>query len=243
MFEPLTEEQQRFSEVNAWLDLADGDYVAARTLIRNGQIIQGAILSSTAIEKYLKTIYWIKGREFERRGENAHDIVKLYNGLTTLDPRGKLNESYLRLLIRAHKLRYPDRLEPGFSIALSQVKMLVALDETVFKMRSGIKFVGAERKGEFEQQIENNDEFLLQGNHTFGNAKRVELFQRPLLWNEMRVVRNGSWLRISYVAMAEDDGEYDLGGLIPGSSDREFKIQSPIQEEKNVAKTSNTSQK
>ena len=40
-------------EAMTWLDLADEDYVAARVLILNDFLIHGAMLSNTAIEKYL----------------------------------------------------------------------------------------------------------------------------------------------------------------------------------------------
>ena len=43
-------------EAMTWLDLADEDYVAARVLILNDFLIHGAMLSNTAIEKYLKMI-------------------------------------------------------------------------------------------------------------------------------------------------------------------------------------------
>jgi hypothetical protein len=45
-----------------------------------------------------------------------------------------LNESYLRLLQKAYKLRYPDDAADGFNIALNQVRLLVELARTVKKI-------------------------------------------------------------------------------------------------------------
>lgn len=224
--------QNQVGKIIAWLGLADNDYVAARTLLRQGLLVQGSILASSAIEKYLKTVHLIKNMVFETRGEKAHDVLNLYRQLKGKDSRKNLNESYLSLLNRAYKLRYPDRLEKEFNIALHQAKTLIGLDETVFKIRSRIRMVGAEQRLRFEVLMEQKDEQLLQANHTFGDAKRDELFQRPLFWYEMRILKNEAWLEVQYIAKAEDDGNYDVEGFRHGATDREFLLQAaPIDQE------------
>ena len=218
--------QNQTEKIIAWLGLADNDYIAARSLLRQGLLVQGTILACFAIEKYFKTVHLIENKEFKKQGEKAHDVLGLYAQLKKFAPRQNLNESYLATLNKAYKLRYPDKLEKEFNIALHQAKTLVGLDETVFKIRNRVKIVRANRPFKFEQLIEQKNEQLLQGNHTFGDAKRDELFQQPLLWYEMRVLKNETWMEANYVATAKDDGKYDVQGFRHGSSNKEFKLQA-----------------
>jgi len=236
--EAMTSDPNQANEIIAWLGLADNDYLAARTLLRRGLLVQGTILANSAIEKYLKTVHRIKNIGFDTRGEKAHNLVKLYKSLKETDSRKDLNESYLALLIRAYKLRYPDRLEKEYNLALNQGKMLVGLDETVFKIRSRIEFSGTRRPFKFDLLIHQKDETLMQANHTFGEAKREDLFKGPLTWYEMRVLKNGVWMEATYIAPAIDDGSYDVEGFRHGSSDREYLLQAaPIGQETKDTKT------
>jgi HEPN domain-containing protein len=56
-----------------WLGWADKDYVAARRLLLNAYLPQGAALGNTALEKYLKTLLMILGKKVPR----SHDVVAL----------------------------------------------------------------------------------------------------------------------------------------------------------------------
>lgn len=220
--------QNKTGEIIVWLGLADDDYLAARTLLRQGLVVPGSILSASAIEKYLKTVHLIHNKPFETFGKKAHDVYHLYKNLEDhLYKEKPLNESYLRALNKAFRLRYPDRLEKEFSIALHQGKMLVGLDETVFKIRNRIKFQGAERPFKFDLMIKENDPHLMQGNYAFGIAKRGEAFSQPLVWYEMRVLENGAWLQVYNPSTATDDNEYNLDGLRHGDSDKQFILQAP----------------
>jgi len=215
---------QETSEVIKWLNLADNDYLSARLLIRRGLLIQGTILSSTSIEKYLKTVCKIKRISFKTQGEKAHNVNDLYNLIK--DEKSSINEDYLALLVNAYKLRYPDRLAVEYNIALNQAKALVGLDEAVFKIRSRIKLIGAERRSLFEEQIAQKDELLCQGNHAFGDANRDDLFKDPVACYEMRELKNGVWMEAHYIAIVNDDDKYNVEGLKTGSSDLEYKLQN-----------------
>ncbi|MDD4900826.1 MAG: hypothetical protein PHS62_01775 [Patescibacteria group bacterium] len=92
--------QNQARDITAWLSLADNDYLAARTLIRRGLLVQGAILSNSAIEKYLKTVHRIKNIKFDKRGEKAHNLVNLYNQLKETDSRKDLSESFSKFSVR-----------------------------------------------------------------------------------------------------------------------------------------------
>src|SRR4051794_26397796 len=65
-----------------WLGWADKDYVAARRLLLNAYLAQGAALGNTALEKYLKTLFMILGKKVPR----SHNIVALQRFLLAYFP-------------------------------------------------------------------------------------------------------------------------------------------------------------
>lgn len=223
----------KITEIIAWLGLADNDYIASRALLMDGHLLPGAVLANSAVEKYFKTVHRIKNLRFNQRGNKAHNLLNLYKSLKNNITKFDLNENYLNFLTRAHKLRYPDKLEKGYSIALSLAKTIVGLDEIVFKIRSRIQLRGGDRRYKFDVLIDDGHQPLLQWNHVFGQTKRVDLFKNPLSCYEMRVLINGEWMEANYIAQVIDDENYDLDGIRPGSSDKEFHLQwTPINQEK-----------
>lgn len=123
-------QQDKISEIIAWRDLADNDYIASRTLLRKGFLVQGVILANSSIEKYLKTICRIENIPFKNRGQDAHKILNLYQTILNIDSKLSLNQSYLEILTKSYELRYPDRLEIEYNLALNQIKGLVSTDPT-----------------------------------------------------------------------------------------------------------------
>jgi HEPN domain-containing protein len=101
-----------------WLSWADKDYVAARRLLLDGLLVQGACLANTAIEKYLKATLNAHGK----RIPHTHDPSRLYQEAKSFSTL-KLDEAFLMLLVNAYRLRYPDDLKGGFNISLSQALM------------------------------------------------------------------------------------------------------------------------
>ena len=222
-----------------WLQTADEEYVAARTLLRQSFVVQGSILSASVIEKYLKVVCLIHDISFDKQGESGHNLIKLYDSLSEIYSEKPLNKSYLEFLNKIYKLRYPDKITEGFNAALHQGKSLVGLDETVFKIRSRIHISSSvqEVKFRFDHLFELKDDFLLNGNHTFGNANRADAFNQPLVWYEMRILKNGARLETHYLSKAKDDDEYCMKGLKLGSSNKEFHLQeAPIELKNNDAR-------
>jgi hypothetical protein len=59
-------------KVADFLEVAYKDYLAARVLFDADLLIQGAVLASTAIEKYLKAILAFRGNESHGHLKRAH---------------------------------------------------------------------------------------------------------------------------------------------------------------------------
>jgi len=199
-----------------WVTWADQDYLCARTLLRTGSLVQGASLSNTAIERYLKAIHVIRGLGVP----HIHDVVRLYESLKSsgIPP---LSESYLRTLVKAYKMRYPDDLEVGFNIALNQPQMLAELDSSTNAIRKGFGFGKADGgavKTKFDLLREKNAVQLMERNSAFSEHKRAELFVNPVRCYEIRVTPHGSIFDAEYEAYVKDDGNFEREALSPGPS-------------------------
>ena len=228
----LIEDPLKKRDIIGWLNFADDDYISARILIDNGMLIQGAILSATSIEKYLKMIGKIFDVKFIIRGDR-HNVRDLYKGHKDNGATFNLNDDYLKFLVKIYQFRYPDKLEADFNFAINQTKLMVALDETVHILRNRIKIFndkGEEQKNsKIHEMVENNDLRLTRANHTFGSAKREDLFKHPSVWHEVRYVNGKSWMEAVYTAEVGDDENYNLEGLRKGQSEQQFHFQkAPI---------------
>jgi HEPN domain-containing protein len=53
-------------EVSQWLNWADQDYLASRSLLLRGYVLQGTIVANTAIEKYIKAVLMLRGIPFPK---------------------------------------------------------------------------------------------------------------------------------------------------------------------------------
>ncbi len=138
----VTSSGQPAKETLLWLRWADTDYRSGRLLLLQGLLVQGAAFSNTAIEKYLKSLFAHRGRSIphSHRVERLYELIKNETG-SNLD----VNESYLRLLEKAYKLRYPDDATEGFNIALNQARLLAELDRTVKKIIERFQIVRTDR--------------------------------------------------------------------------------------------------
>jgi HEPN domain-containing protein len=87
-----------------WLRWADDDYIAARQLLLDNLLVQGAALANTAIEKYFKTIFLAK----RLRLPKVHDLPLLYRRLNKSGITFPLSNDFLALLFKLYKLRYPE---------------------------------------------------------------------------------------------------------------------------------------
>jgi HEPN domain-containing protein len=111
-----------------WMRWADSDYLAARSLLLEGMVVQGSILANTAVEKYLKALH----AHLEIPIPRSHAVQALYRELVAARKSSlALNDPFLGALQKAYGLRYPDDLLDGFNIALNQMKVLAELDRTV----------------------------------------------------------------------------------------------------------------
>jgi HEPN domain-containing protein len=195
-----------------WLSWADKDYVAARRLLLDGLLIQGVSLSNTAIEKYLKALIVCQGKKVR----HGHDPLTIYKQMKA-DCTLQLDEEFLALLAKAYRMRYPDDLNAGYNIALSQALILDALDQSVKLITNRI--VLARSDGRPVQRlldvlISQGDPRVVSGNTALGTVTRDALLNQPSLVYECRVIRKHSYLEAEYRAARIADTKFGREALV-----------------------------
>lgn len=79
----------------SFLNIADYDYISARTLFRNGLFDQFLTLSSQAIEKYLKTILLYNRVKNNKSSHNLIYLFKKCKKYLILNQKKKQRSSFL----------------------------------------------------------------------------------------------------------------------------------------------------
>jgi HEPN domain-containing protein len=226
-----------------WLKWADSDYQSARLLLLQGLLVQGAAFSDTAVEKYLKSLFAHQGLPIP----HSHNVAKLYQAVkaktgSDLD----LNESYLRLLAKAYRLRYPDDAIDGFNIALNQIRLLVELDRTVKKITERFRIVRADRNEKvlliLERATQNNDASVLIKNVVLDPSLGPQLFSNPSHSYDLRR-HKGQIYETNYVTeMVSDGPDYEIEGFAV-VSDNQFEVAyKPILQNPNSASVNGLAQ-
>lgn len=220
--EQISAAGERAELTSTWLSWADADYISARHLLLTDLLVQGANLSNTAIEKYLKTVLVLAGSPFRK----VHDVCTLYQQLRRTGINPRVNQEYLGVLVKAYELRYPD-LDPGYNIYLNRTKLLVALDETVYEMRKGFKLArrGGEATTRVDLCLKEGSKLLLEKNCFFGGHDRQQLFAEESTCYELRVVgTNRVQEATCRVPSIPDDGIFNITTFGPGTDGKTFRL-------------------
>lgn len=201
-----------------WLAWADRDYIAARTLLLAGLLVQACALASTAIEKYLKLLCALHSLGPYKH----HQLGRLLNSLHRAGIHIQINSNFISLLSSAYKMRYFDDLEYGYSITLVERQIFFELDSAVHSIRSNIQIYKNEQPAItiIEALIADRDRRLLDLNCFFGSCSRSDLFEPRSRVYEMRVLADGRILEVQYTAAVTPDDPLVLEGLLPADRER-----------------------
>lgn len=206
-----------------WLTWADNDYLAARKLLLDGLLVQGASLANTSIEKYLKALLVLHTKR-AIRGHNPLAIYKKMEKDSTL----QLDEAFLGLLEKAYAMRYPDDLKDGYNIVLSQALLLDALDQSVKAITDRItvkKNSGETAERKLDLLIEQRDPQLFSMNTALGTITKSALLTQPSLVLECRFLY-GNYLGAEYVTNQIENTSFQREGFVQ-KSDKEFLLAFP----------------
>jgi len=208
-------DKKKCTDTLRWLAWADEDYVAARTLLLDGLVVQGAALANTAVEKYLKGVCELSNISFRGLG---HDVSRLNDLLNGHGVTLGLNADFLEFLHKAYQLRYPDDLAPGFNMALNSAATLVETDLTVQRIRKGftIKQNGKVVQTRFDMLLREGAAALVAKNCAMDSDARARLFSEPSWSYEIRVLENEVVLQARYQTEAlREINHFRCSGLAP----------------------------
>jgi len=152
------------------------DYVAARVLINNGLLLQGATLASTSIEKYFKAILILN-----KKKSHKHLNAELCNLVKEFDPDlyNNLNLSFLELLIKCYTLRYLDDAPNKFSVVFIQYPLLAELDYSVSKIEKKFHIYQDSKKLDldYRQTWNNKDPEFTANNYIYNGMSKVNFIE------------------------------------------------------------------
>jgi HEPN domain-containing protein len=192
---------------------ARADYVAARTLLRSGLLVQGGSLANTAIEKFLKAQCLQLGVATGK----THDVVKLYEKIKAHAKRPiALNEGFLHLLKKVYEFRYPDELPIGFNISMNQAKTLAQLDRSVYEISNRFEFNDKDRELLIEESALKPEKEFLEENVAVEPSLVDSLFNKPSRSYDYRN-RVPIFMETHYFSPSvPDDGRFEIEGLLIG---------------------------
>jgi HEPN domain-containing protein len=209
-----------------WLRWANSDYLAARYLLLAQMVVQGCVLANTAIEKYLKALH----AHVELPIPRSHAVETLYRELkNSRKSTVTLNESFLRVLQKAYRLRYPDALPDGFNISLNQMKVLAELDRTVFVISSAFMFSEGARDSVVTRTMKSGDSRFLEKNVVLNPEQASAFFGSDSQSFEFRT-RKPVDINVEYLSpWVTDDGRFDEEGavLTPGRGINDIRLPFP----------------
>ena len=169
---------------HSYVTLGYKDYVAARSLLRGGHLLQGVTVASTAVKKYLKAVLLV----FGARGRGHLD----HPGLWTLfqssgaDLVGVLNHEFIHFLGRAYRLRYVDDLKADINLGIEQYKVLAELDFTISAIEGRLTLQRGEEPevgSVYQIALKSNEPALCDDNYVrLGIDKRTFVERRQKLY-------------------------------------------------------------
>ncbi len=108
------------------------DYTAGRFLLINNYHLNGVILSSMAIEKYLKAFLLRTGRNNHRvHLDNLDKLREAFDGTEYLELFNYIDPSFLQLLSLGYRFRYYDNIKETQTFGFATNHVLAALDTTI----------------------------------------------------------------------------------------------------------------
>jgi hypothetical protein len=121
------------------LSLGYRDYIASRFLLNNDYILQGTVLASSAVEKYLKAGLALNGKRLNKYHlDNLGQFKSLYSQTPYHMMFDVLDPAFLDILGKAYRYRYYDEktITKPDTIGFLVNQFLGTLDFTILKLDS-----------------------------------------------------------------------------------------------------------
>ncbi|QOF76173.1 HEPN domain-containing protein [Variovorax sp. 38R] len=183
-----------------FLNDAFTDYLAARILLNARMPHQGAMMASTALEKYFKAILVTRGQRIHGHLQTAHwnSVSHLYPALVA-----QLDRDFVRLCQKSYSLRYTDDLPKGYNIVIASREFLAELDTSVATIQKGVRhrLDGEDTQTDFDRHRVSGDERLVTNNHVLLGVEKFDfIYSEPQFVFEVRNHAHLDVLQITYEA-------------------------------------------
>ena len=219
--EPIRIDASRINLVLSFMGLAFKDYIGARTLLNQrigtgGHLgLTGAVLGSSAVEKYFKAC--IAVWDTPRRWHLNNDLIE---AVKTRNPSmcEKLNPSFIEFLARCYRLRYVDAIEPGFTLHVQNREVLAELDFTVAEIerRFTIGWAGKPIQRSYDAYRENHDPLLWTNNWVLEDRDKKAFVEQRDSAYAMRIDEDMGILECFYdTDDVRAEGEFLKPGFVP----------------------------
>lgn len=211
-----TSDQERVRTVLQFLGLGFIDYIGARTLLRSELPLQGAVLASTAVEKYFKAIAAVGGIRLY-----GHLAAKHVESIAEYVPDlfAKLNPEFLKFLQRCYVLRYTDTLKPGFTLKVFARETLAELDQTLFHCEFQVDLrgpQGQEIDTSFRSALRKRRPRLVADNHVLENVPKTAFLQHRDHGYAILNRPEEGLLEVDFVVPESPmDGQFNRPGISP----------------------------
>lgn len=181
-----------------FLLLALDDYLAARLLLRNGLLPQGAAFAATAVEKHLKAVLALSNI-FTKKHLGCSGLLTLVRKHHP-DLATALNRDFMKFLDRAFRLRYASVDGAGFNMVLNQHRTLIELDKSMVEIDSGFKAEGVDplHATPFREAVRSRRPLLFEDNVPLGDISLQTLSARKNKMYEIRVAEKLRTLTVEY---------------------------------------------
>ena len=209
-----TSDQVRVKRVTEFLGLGFTDYIGARILLLNGLPLQGAVLGSTSVEKYIKALVSVRGEKVKGHLKSSH-----LNSLRNYVPKlyEKINLEFFKYLKHCYCLRYTDQLPLNFNIVIYARETLAELDQTIYNMEFQLNFTqsdGQETLTPYRVSLENKDERLLQDNYILSGEDKLTFLKREDIAYTLRNTPELGILSTNFTTFeSPQDGKFMRKGL------------------------------
>lgn len=168
------------------IQLGFNDYIAARHLLNNKFILQGVILASTAIEKYLKASLASKGKVKNEMKGHLNNIKKIKNLLRECytDFTNRIDERFLEILGKAYRTRYYDDIKAPLTIGFFVNQFLCELDYSIDFFENTLYENIIDEKGNrvetlYKKYASEKNNTLVLNNYLFNGLSKKECMEKP----------------------------------------------------------------
>ncbi len=157
-----------------FVNSAFDDYISGRFLLINNYSLNGVILGSMAIEKYLKAFLLILGREYKKiHFDNIEKLKAAFKDTTHSEIFNYIDPRFLDILSLAYKFRYYDNIDTRQTIAFALNQVLAELDSTIYMFEhliTDIKINGVDVGTQYKRAVAANDNRVFDKNKQGGSV-------------------------------------------------------------------------